>query len=228
MRLHRFYIEEELRTKDELTLRDEGFIHQIRDVFRLCADDQVILFDGKGTDYIYKIKTISKKEIGLDKVSEEKSFVPEQKVTLLMSLIKKDNFEMVLEKGTELGVTNFVPVSTERVQKKNIDMVRAGKIIKEASEQCGRGDLPTLGEIIDFETALSEYSNLIVFDITGGKFQVSSDKSQVEILVGPEGGWSEKELKMFKEKKVKIFKLGNTTLRAETAAIVAVARVILG
>ncbi len=227
MRLHRFYIEENLRVKDELTLRDDGFIHQLRDVFRLSADDRVILFDGQGIDYIFDIKMLSKKEINLEKVSEEKSFIPEQKVTLLMSLIKKDNFELVLEKGTELGVTHFVPVVTERTLLKNLNIERAEKIIKEASEQCGRGDLPTLGKIMDIETVLREYPDLIAFDITGGKSQVSSDKSQVEILIGPEGGWSDKELEMFRDKNIKLYKLGNTTLRAETAAIVAVSKVAL-
>ncbi len=226
MRLHRFYIEENLRVKDELTLRDGGFIHQLRDVFRLSADDRVILFDGQGIDYTFDIKMLSKKEINLEKVGEEKSFIGDTKVTLLMSLIKKDNFEMVLEKGTELGVTHFVPVITERVQKKNIDMVRANKIIKEASEQCGRGDLPSMGEMSELSDVLNDYKDIIAFDISGIPLQPNQlTNLPASLLIGPEGGWSDKELEMFKEKKVKIFKLGNTTLRAETAAIVAVSKV---
>jgi 16S rRNA (uracil1498-N3)-methyltransferase len=227
MRLHRFYIEENLKVKNELTLRDDGFIHQLRDVFRLSADDQVILFDGQGIDYTFDIKMLSKKEINLEKVSEGKSFIPEKKVILLMSLIKKDNFELVLEKGTELGVTHFVPVITERVQKKNIDMVRANKIIKEASEQCGRGDLPTIDESIDLEDALKAYPDLIAFDISGGNLNdYKLPTNDYQLLIGPEGGWSDRELQMFSDKKMKIFKLGNTTLRAETAAIVAVSKVV--
>jgi 16S rRNA (uracil1498-N3)-methyltransferase len=228
MRLHRFYIEENLRVTNDLTLRDDRFIHQLRDVFRLSADDQVILFDGQGIDYVFNIKMLSKKEINLEKVSEEKSFIPEQKVTLLMSLIKKDNFEMVLEKGTELGVTHFVPVITERVQKKNIDMVRAGKIIKEASEQCGRGDLPTVDEPKDLKEILKTYPDLIAFDITGESLEAKKLSSlEACVLIGPEGGWSDREFQLLKDKNIKLYKLGNTTLRAETAAIVVTALIVV-
>ncbi len=239
MRLHRFYIEEDLAGRDEIALREEAVIHQLRDVFRLSAGDKVILYCGDGFDYVFDIKMLSKKEVELVKESSTKNFIPTKKVTLLMSLIKKDNFEMVLEKCTELGVTHFVPVMTERVQKKNIDMNRAHKIVREASEQCGRGDVPNIGEVAELNDVLNDYENIIAFDITGDMFEIRSTKSEIrnksetlneekemQILIGPEGGWSERELQMFKDKNVKIFKLGDTTLRAETAAIVAAALVM--
>ena len=226
MRLHRFYINEDIGSRDELRIVDESLIHQVRDVFRLGATDSIIAFCDDGLDYIFEIELVTKKELKLKKIKSEKNFIPERKVVLLIALIKKDNFELVLEKATEIGVTHFVPVVTERTLSKNINFERAQKIIREASEQCGRGDIPTLGDVASLDSVLKEYSNLIAFDISGKVFE--SQKSDVEILIGPEGGWSDKDIDLFKEKKVNLLKLGDTTLRAETAAIVASAKIILG
>jgi 16S rRNA (uracil1498-N3)-methyltransferase len=221
MRLHRFYTKDHLAGQDEITLRDEAALHQLRDVFRLAKGDRVIFFNGDGLDYIYEARIISKKEAAFGFVETTQNITLTKKVTLYMSLIKKDNFEMVLEKCTELGVTHFVPVITERTQGKNLNMERAERIMKEASEQCGRGDVPTIGEIMDLEDVLKENPDVIIFDMDGQELKVTSQKSQVKILIGPEGGWSEKEIKIFKDLKIQTFKLGDTVLRAETAAIVA-------
>ncbi|MES2059471.1 MAG: RsmE family RNA methyltransferase, partial [Patescibacteria group bacterium] len=156
MRLHRFYIEEKLAGKSEVKIFDEALLHQLKDVFRLQKGDSVIFFDGEGSDVTYRIEMISKKEGAFAKESESKSIMPESKIALYMALIKKDNFELVLQKCTELGVSKFVPIMAERSEKKNIDMDRAKRIIKEASEQCGRGDLPELSEIKSLEEILNE------------------------------------------------------------------------
>ena len=267
MRLHRFYIEKKLVSLQspyldgrQLMVRvdDEGLLHQMRDVFRLKKDDEVIFFDGEGMDITFRIEMLSKKEGIFVKEKEERSAghgnTRRSYITLIMALIKKDNFELVLQKCTELGVSRFVPVLAERSEKKNIDMERAKRIIKEASEQCGRGDIPTIGEIKKLDEILGE-ENLIVFDASGtlsfacltarqgegwGEVNISKKSSRSDlkhlnpkvrplgfaILIGPEGGWSEREIKMFQDRKIPIYKLGELTLRAETAAIVASARVM--
>jgi len=236
MRLHRFYTKDHLAGQEEITLRDEAALHQLRDVFRLAKGDRVIFFNGDGLDYIYEARIISKKDAEFGFVETTQNITISKKVTLLMSLIKKDNFEMVLEKATEIGVTHFVPVMTERVQKKNIDMNRAHRIVREASEQCGRGDVPTIGEIMDLEDVLKENPDVIIFDMDGEN--ISNYKlatNDYKLLIGPEGGWSDKEIQMFKDLpadrqglKIQTYKLGDTVLRAETAAIVASAFVIRG
>jgi 16S rRNA (uracil1498-N3)-methyltransferase len=101
-------------------------------------------------------------------------------------------------------------------------MDRAKRIIKEASEQCGRGDVPVLEEITNLESIISNSEKIVTFDITGEL--ISNLKLEIDnysILIGPEGGWSEKELSLFKEKNIPIYSLGGLTLRAETAAITA-------
>jgi len=241
MRLHRFFVEERLGG-ESIRISDEKLLHQMRDVFRLKTDDEVIFFDqptgevgGAGIDYRYVITMISKKEGVFEKRGVEKNYIPEKKVTLLMSVIKKENFELVVEKATELGVTEIVPIVTERTLVKNLNIERLRKIMIEASEQCGRGDIPTLGESLDLKAALENYPDIIAFDITGGKFENINQKSETSslrtfsssaLLIGPEGGWSEKELALLTEKSITLAKLGDTTLRAETAAIVACAKVL--
>lgn len=227
MRLHRFYINEHLGD-GELVLRDEGVLHQLRDVFRLAKGDRVIFFNGDSTDYIYEATLVSKKEAGFGFIERTPNIIPSKKVTLFLSLIKKDNFEMVLEKCTEIGVTHFVPVITERTQSKNLNIERALKIMKEASEQCGRGDVPTIGGTMNLEDVLKENRDVIIFDMDGSSLSdYKLSTNDYKLLIGPEGGWSDKEIQMFKDSKIQIFKLGDTVLRAETAAIVASAQIIL-
>jgi len=228
MRLHRFFVEEKLSRKNEIRISDERLLHQLRDVFRLKKGDEAIFFDGEGLDITFRIKMISKKEGTFVKEKEERSIMPKKNITLLMSLIKKDNFEMVLQKCTELGVSRFVPILAERSEKKNIDMERAKRIIKEASEQCGRGDIPGLREVMSLEKALQEFDNILVFDLRGESLpasefvslQANQLASSPAILIGSEGGWSDRELALFKDKNIPIYSLGELTLRAETAAIV--------
>jgi 16S rRNA (uracil1498-N3)-methyltransferase len=228
MRLHRFYTTEHLSGQDSMTLRDESALHQLRDVFRLTKGDRVIFFDGDGYDYIYEAEVIAKKEASFGYVEKKANFIPTKNVTLYMSLIKKDNFELVLEKATELGVTHFVPVITERTLGKNLNIERAEKIMKEASEQCGRGDVPTIGETTDLEYVLSKNPDVIIFDMEGEDLSnYKPSTNDYKLLIGPEGGWSDRELQMFKDKNTKVLKLGDTVLRAETAAIVSCATIII-
>lgn len=222
MRLHRFFIEQEIPESGEIAVADKDLIHQWGKVFRFKADDSVIIFDGTGFDYVSEIVLLNKNESVLkvvEKIPNEN--IPKKEIHLFQSIIKKDNFEWVIEKGTELGVSYFHPIISERSEKKNINFERARKIIKEASEQSGRGNLPVLNELIDLEGALDNDFSSVAFHPTGDKFYISNFEKEktIGIFIGPEGGWSDKELKLFKEKGVKILSLGPQILRAETAAI---------
>lgn len=252
MRLHRFFIEESLRNKKDIAIFDENIIHQWKDVFRLRAGDKVILLDNSGFEYLSEITELHKSKCEV-KIIEQTVVenIPKRNVTLFAALIKKDNYEWILEKGTEVGVSHFVPIISDRSEKKNLNMERAQKIIKEASEQSGRGMMPTISEPDDLKTILNNESSIdtieignekskpyfpnglqmLAFDVGGELFDVSKIKSSaatklnlpetdIGILIGPEGGWSEKELNLFKEKNIPIYSIGSQVLRAETAAIV--------
>jgi 16S rRNA (uracil1498-N3)-methyltransferase len=224
MRLHRFFIEEHLRNKREISIFDDELIHQWKDVFRLRAGDKVILLDNTSFEYLAEVELLAKGKADfkiLDSSIAEN--ISKKEVWLFAALIKKDNFEWILEKGTEIGVSHFVPILSDRTEKKDINMERAVKIIREASEQSGRGKLPELEEPTYLEQAINAARiPLIAFHLSGEKFvsDFHNAKQKVGILIGPEGGWSDKELELFKEKNVPVYSLGAQVLRAETAAIV--------
>ena len=158
---------------------------------------------------------------------------------LIAALIKKDNFEWIIEKATELGVTGIIPVISERSEKKSLNMERGNKILVEASEQSGRVTLPqlknpqSLAEVIQSVTqADEEKMNLISIDPEGKPWPKSGfgqfDSKPAGIFVGPEGGWSDRELEMFKEAGIAIYSIGSQVLRAETAAVAVSSLLLLG
>ncbi len=237
MRLHRFYISQKVGGQTEISLPEADLAHQLGNVFRLKAGDQVIIFDGTGFEYVSQIVTVSRESVTLsileavNKLSEE--YVP--KISLYLALIKKGNFELAVEKCTEIGVTEIHPVVSERSEKKDINFERLGKIVKEASEQCGRVTLPEVFHVTDLEIAVSQAVkdgrecfvfhtglNLKIEQVTG----VIKNK-QVAVFVGPEGGWTDKEVELFKKYNCVFHTLGVNTLRAETAAIVAVSKFVI-
>jgi len=241
MRLHRFFIETQIE-HTKFSLKDEKLIHQWRDVFRYNIGSEVILFDGSGNEFDAVIEKMNNREAELRIVSERKGIVPSshstgsgQEIILCQSLIKKDKMEWIVEKATELGVSKILPVISERSEKKNFNLERAKKIAIEASEQCGRADVPEISEILNLREALDICENMIIFDPIGTplSFLNNSPLTKADIFIGPEGGWTEKELEMFsalggsasggKQKGSQVFSLGPLILRAETAAVVALA-----
>jgi len=220
--MHRFFIEREIPDSGEVRVADKDLIHQWQKVFRLKAGDRVIIFDGSEFDYVSEFVSLDRNNSVL-KIVEKKlnQNIPKKEIHLFQPIIKKDKFEWVLEKGTELGVSYFHPIISERSEKKNINFERAHKIIKEASEQSGRVNLPKISELTELKNTLNNNFISIVFHPTGDKFNKKDFEKEkiLGIFIGPEGGWSERELWLFKEKQVKILSLGQQILRAETATV---------
>ncbi len=219
--------------KELVSLTNPELLHQMSKVFRFKAGDTVILFDGTGGETVCEITLLTKKEAEFAVKERREGLVPPaQKVTIYLSLIKKDNFEWVLQKGTELGVARFVPMISERSEKKDLNMERARKIVVEATEQSSWASVPEISEPISLDDVLeskeSISENLIAFHVEGTSFEKSlvAGKTSLGILIGPEGGFSDKEIALFKSKNIPIYSLGHQTLRAETAAV-AVASLLL-
>lgn len=234
MRLHRFYVLQPLG--EDVVIDDVSTIKQWSKVFRYKKGDFVILFNGEGTDATYCIDDISSKECNLSRTKLSPSYIPNKKITLYLSVIKKDNFELVVQKATELGVSAIIPILSERSEKKNLNEERLKVIAIEASEQCGRGDIPIILPIVSLSDALEAdlpYDFSILLQMGGKTFKETSlqkkvdDSKNIALFIGPEGGWSENEEKLFKNKYIEPVSLGGTVLRAETAAIVSCAFTLL-
>lgn len=222
MKLHRFYLpESELSQK--LWVHDERLLHQWLRVLRFRQGSKLILFDGNKTERLYKIFKIEDSSCGLELVTEMVPKVPSRDVYLFWVPLKKDNNDIVLQKGTELGVSHFVPVFAERSVVTDFNVERAKKILIEAAEQCGRVDIPRIREAIDLRTAVEEFDGKIAlyFAEYDEKPTPEINQDEVGVFVGPEGGWSDAEIKFLSERCQRL-PLSEFTLRAETAAIVAV------
>jgi 16S rRNA (uracil1498-N3)-methyltransferase len=229
MRAHRFYTGSKIELKKDFWVHDEGLLWQWNKVLRFREGQEVILFDGEQTDRLYWIASLDKTEAHLELVTELDRKLPEKHIYLFWSLLKKDNNDIILQKGTELGVSNFIPLLTERSIRDNFNTDRAHKIVHEASEQCGRSNIPDVREPMHIQTALSEYESKVQLFIC----QQGSDPApklkphgRYGVFIGPEGGWSDAEKELFSEKKLSHLDISGFTLRAETAAIAATVKLM--
>lgn len=242
----RFFVEEKIGSEENFVLKDKAQIRQISRVLRLKTGSDVVLLDGSGFEYVAIIESFADDEIIL-KIFEKRESAAEPKIkfALYQSLLKKDKMEWIFEKGTELGVSRFVPILSEHCVKTDLNFARAEKIIREAAEQCGRPKLPEISEILGFQKAV-EFSakegglNLIfnkgeaiLFKNFACRKELperinphASGGVRVNIFVGPEGGFSEDEIALARNSGFQAVSLGARTLRAETAAIAACALLV--
>ena len=234
MRLHRFYVSQPLG--EEVVIDDVSLVNQWTKVFRYEAGDLVVLFNGDGYDYFYSLTSTSKNSCSLTRTKQSPShaYIPKRRSFLFVASIKKDLFELVAEKATECGVTDIVPIISDRTEKKNLDTRRLEMIIKEATEQCGRGSLATLHESQTLIEALESLSMLgisekntyitTLFGTPVREMLVNqannvAENEPIAFFVGPEGGWSDKEEEVYRNSRYTSISFGKTVLRAETAGI---------
>lgn len=229
MKLHRFYIEENLVNKSDLLITREDLVNQLKNVFRFSNGDQIILFDNSGSDFLFEINSIDKKSVSLKLIEVHGNVSGKlREIFLFASLVKKDNFEWISQKATELGVSHIIPIISSRSEKKDINVERIKKIIIEASEQSGRTTLPVLHEVMNLNSAVSQFGNIksIAWEPSAIKFNSSDIDDCVGVYIGPEGGWSEQDLKLFSDNNIQVKSLGPQILRSETAVIVAVSQLL--
>lgn len=209
---------------EQVICLDTEIIHQIKDVLRLTETEEVVLGDGRGKAAVVQIKKIDKKEI----IFSVKSFLPiamsDKKVTLYAALLKRDSFEWLLQKAAEVGVDEIVPLISERTIKIGVNEKRWQKIIKEAAEQSQSLVLPELLPVQNLKDALvNKKGATVFFDPSGDEVKKIKIKDEtISVFIGPEGGWTDKEMAMCKENGTQFVNLGESIMRAETAATVAV------
>lgn len=222
-------------------MRSKDTIHQIEHVLRMKGGDTVVLFNGDGLDYECRIGRESEaargdKSIFLEVVSSGRSrFMPKKRLYLCQSLIKKDNFEFISQKATEIGVTDIIPIVAEHSEKKSLNESRLTKIVVEASEQSGRGSIPVLHGSTGLDAIIDllekERVSPLAFHTEGTHFEAGKDmrsRGDLAIFIGPEGGWSPREVGLFHENDIPVFCLGAQVLRSETAAVASLTLVVFG
>lgn len=223
MRLHRFYVGDTIELRKDFWVHDAALIHQWLRVLRYRAGQEIVLFDGRETERLYKIVVLDDQEAHLQLVTDFPMQKPVKEITLVWSLLKKDKNDWVLQKATELGIRHFVPLIAERSEKTGFNMERAQKIIIEAAEQCGRSDIPTVREPMHLTAVLKMLGDTPVYVCEQGSQQTQIATNTAALCMGPEGGWTSAELELFAAHHAGALALGAFTLRAETAAVVAAA-----
>jgi len=240
--MRRFFVEGIAKDSNAVTIAGDEFTH-LKKVLRLSEGAKVELFNGKGLTLAGTIASIDKTSasIEINSVAEGKR-ESSLRLTLLQGMLKGEKPELVVQKATELGVSEIVFYSTARTvpelkaEKAEGKLKRWNKIAVEAAKQCGRSTLPALSVSSTFKAALAPRPGLKVIlwegrgcDKSANGFKEALEmpeaKDAVVILVGPEGGFSEEEVTQAQEAGFITVGFGPRVLRAETAAIAAVSAV---
>ncbi len=198
-------------------------------VLRAKVGDELVLCDGDGYDYRYRITKIDSKNTYLTFIDKtECNAEPSTNVELFVALLKSDKLEWVCQKCTELGLSAITPFISDYVQvkKESVKVERLNKICKEAAQQCGRGKVPVVNQPIKFNDMLkklSQFDNvLFLYEKEGAKLKESClKKGSVAIIVGSEGGFSASEANEIVDIGATPINLGKRILRAETACVAA-------
>jgi len=230
----RFFAPPNAFKQHSVTLTSDEAKH-LRDVLRLKQGDEVFVFDGTGREYRCVVSSWKRDEVTLDDcqpVDPPHSESP-LNLTLGVALLKGGKFDLVVQKTTELGVSEIIPLMTRHADIHLRDASDAEKrlnrwrrIALEAAKQCGRARVPdiVLPMTIQDVIADSGESPGILFSERDGKsleevVAASGAPDSITALVGSEGGWSDDEIKLALDSGWSVVTLGGRTLRAETAAI---------
>jgi len=210
----RYYLDAPLT--NQITLDGDEFHHLTR-VMRKKAGDPIELVNGRGALAQGKILNIAKREatIAINKTETHKPALPP--LILIQALPKLPLLELIIQKGTELGVSTFYLYPSSRSEKKELSttqLKRLNHILISAMKQCGRFDLPTI------EMGFPNLTIPLFFgDLTEGAPPLSQKATlPAALVIGPEGGFTEKELQQLRKKGQGV-RLAPYTLRTETAAI---------
>ena len=237
--MHRFFVDPQHFVGERVVLPAET-AHQIRNVLRLRVGSAILVLDNGGWEYEVLLRQVDRQQVVGEAVAKRPSpNEPSIKLTLYQSLMKRDKFEWVLQKGTEIGVSHFVPLVTQRSLVQKVDIkdnkqARWQKIVTEAAEQSHRGCIPGLHPPLTLAQALAAHPaqpGLIAWEETKeptlrGAMSGFERPSAISLFIGPEGGFAGIEITSAKKAGLIPVTLGKRILRSETAALVASALIL--
>ena len=217
----RFYVPTVLGDNQEVTLDSEQ-MHHAHVVLRAEVGDIVRVFNARDGEWNCKILNPKKNTVVC--CNREKEQREEKGATVVCPLINPNRFAILLEKVTELGVANIIPVVTQYCQYKGFKCRKAEQIVIHACEQSGRLTLPKLHDVVKLQNFLKGYKAnacILVGDERLGSAKLQEVISEDSVfLIGPEGGFSDEEFELFKNYNfVHLFSFGKNILRSETSAI---------
>ncbi len=226
----RFKINQFQITGNNVIIAGNDYRHIVK-VLRFSVNDKIILFDVKGLEYDCVIKEILKKELTLEIINQYTiNRESDLNIILFQAITKGDKMDLIVQKATELGVNSIYPVATERSEVRNTNKIsRWQKIADESIKQCGRTKSPSVNTEIKFNEVFDipkSDLNLIFYEneksLKIKNLKNNKNINSVSILIGPEGGFSENEVKIAELSNYKSISVGPRILRSETASITAI------
>jgi 16S rRNA (uracil1498-N3)-methyltransferase len=248
--MHRFFVKSKYVNNDVVEIKGNDFNH-ISNSLRLKPEDKIIITIGDGYDYIVELKEFTDEAVFGDIIEKNINLSePKIKVDLAQAIPKNRNIELVIQKGTELGVNNIIPLDTKRTivklkpSKEKRRIKRWQKIAEEAAKQSQRGKIPEIKEVLsvgdkkELEALFTKYDLILVLYAGEKKTSLKNilldyKKEKINdilVLIGPEGGFTPEEIELFKNidinKNIKLTTLGNRILRTETAGLAALTSIM--
>lgn len=224
----RLFVEDSLE-KENIILSNSLDVNYLANAMRKKIGHQLLLFNPKDGEYIAEILEINHKKVILKPIEKIREYQKEKELNLIFAPIKQSRMNFLLEKATELGVTKLSPIKTKHSVVDKINFNKWYIYTKEASEQCGRLSIPAIKplEVLNqFLSSWPEDQQIILCnerekDLSLAEYLKSTEK-EINIMIGPEGGFSEQELELLLSKKfITSVHLGPRILRAETATLYA-------
>lgn len=228
MHTPRIYVDADLAPNTTVTI-EGGKHHHLRNVLRLKAADAVILFNGQGGEYGAEVQAITKQATQIttltyDPINRESPL----HICLLQGILKRDAMINALQRATELGVSKIIPIQTQHLSEKRVQL--AGRweawqaVIEQSSEQCGRTQLPELAPLTRYTEAVSMTQNadfdlqlLAHLGAPESRTPPATTPKRIAVAIGPEGGFSDAEVTLAEANGFRAYTLGARILRAETA-----------
>lgn len=235
-----FFINSQKLKDNMISVLDKENYKHIAKSLRSKIGEDILLIDENQIQYEGKIENITSNSIEIKVIKSYKSnrnlgF----RLYLAQSPLRSDAQALIIEKATELGVEGIYPIFTDNCAlKKSVieqKIPKWQKIIFEASKQCERAKIPTCFELSDIKNLLKskEFDRILAFTERSANYKLKDylrklpilKDEKILVIIGPEGGFSQKEFDFFKENKITTLSLGDLILRAETAVITALGNI---
>lgn len=231
MRISRLFIETTLSPNALISLDDKAS-HYLNKVLRLKPNAPLIVFNGNGDQYNATIEAIEKKTVTIrtedcDNINNESPL----SIHLGIAISKGDRIDWVMQKATELGVTAITPLTSERTEVKlkgerlEKKLQHWRQIAISACEQCGRNRIPTINALSiadDWINTVAAERKLVLHHRTEQAIDATLTIASSALLIGPEGGLSDREINAAEQQGFEALRLGPRVLRTETAPLAAI------
>lgn len=238
-----FFIDSKFVKNSVITISDKENYNHIAKSLRAKIGESILLIDENRIQYEGKISEIASNSIAINVIKSYKSQrALDFKLYLAQSPLRSDAQSLIVEKATELGVEGIYPIFTENCSlKKSVveqKIPKWQKVMFEASKQCERAYVPTCFELTTIEKLIvnENFDKILAFTERSADFELKNylndnpilKDEKILVIIGPEGGFSNKEFEFFKQKKITTLSLGDLILKAETAVIVALGGIVIG